>query len=390
MVSRLAGVLCLAGTTGAWAMLAPQAPRRHEFVGAPPEERAGVVEAWRVAGAGRGTPAVDDGAVYALSRWGELLALERGSGRLRWRQPTSPPGTETAGSAVRLWRGLAIAGDDTILAFDATTGAPVWSVSPEEAGGAGHYLGAVVDGLVVAGSSAGYVLGIDAATGRRRWRAGPGDQEPTTVYEPAAAAGLVVAAFNVFTAPVSGGVLAVDAIDGRERWRQPLVSADGSPFTNGWGGGLLVDGDLVVVSGRDGRMWGLSLLDGRPRWRIDPERDAGGVPAGRPDVRPLTRSGRLVIAGSTTGRVTAFDLDSRAVKWRYTDERLGSTAFRLASDERLAYVPFFSGRLVALDVRTGVEHWRLGGAERELVWAPALDRRWLFLTSSSGYLAYSR
>lgn len=390
---RVAGTV-LVSLAGVWAVLAAQArpgPSTPPGPDRPPVAQTGAAtELWRAEGAGRGTPAADAASVYALSRTGELLAIDCDTGVVRWRQRTSPPGSTTAGSSVRRWGRLVIAGDEDVVAVEADTGTPAWRFTPPDGYGVGHYLGGVSEGVVFTGSASGRLYAIDAVSGQQRWSAAPASPDLTTVFEPVAQDGLVVAGYTTFTAPVTGGVVAYDAADGRQRWRRPLQARDGSAHTHGWGNGLVLAGDRVIATGRDGTLWALSAFDGSPMWLLEPPADACSAGTHRPDIRPLTRSGHLVVAGSSTGCVTSYDLHARTVGWRYTDPRLGSVASRLASDDTLAYVPFLSGRVVALDLRGGAERWRVGDGTHEFVWAPALAGRRLYLTSPSGYFAYSR
>ena len=78
------------------------------------------------------------------------------------------------------------------------------------------------------------------------------------------------------------------------------------------------------------------------------------------DYRPLTIAGRTLIAGSLTGRVIAYDLISHREQWKYVDEKSGSIAFAISSDNQAAYVPFVSGRQVAINLSNGLERWRTG------------------------------
>lgn len=383
----------LLGVAGAWAAIAAQARG-----GSPPPaggkapdgEPPGIVELWRVEGAGRGTPAVDALTVFAQSRTGELLAIDRRTGDLRWRQRSSPAGVSTGGSSVRRWDRFVIAGDEDLVAFDAATGSPAWRFVPEVGYGPGHYLGAVADGLVFAGSPSGHVYAVEAVSGRERWRAAVTGGVPATAYEPVVSSGVVFAGYTVFSSPPVGGVMAWDAVDGRLRWRRPLEALDGSAHASGWGGGLGTAGGLAFATGRDGTLWALSVIDGSTVWHLPAEATGCRAEPGRPELRPLTVTGHLLVTGSSSGCVAAVDAEARRARWRFADVRLGSTASRLASDGRLVYIPFLSGRLVALDRESGVEWWRLGDRDREFIWAPALAGRRVYLTSSSGYSGYVR
>jgi glucose dehydrogenase len=216
------------------------------------------------------------------------------------------------------------------------------------------------------------------------------DGLPAAAHEPVVSSGVVLAGYTVFSSPPVGGVMAWDAADGRLRWRRLLEALDGSSHTNGWGGGLGSAGGLAFATGRDGTLRALSVLDGSTVWQVPAEGTGCPAEPGRPELRPLTVTRHLLVAGSSSGCVAAVDAEARRARWRFADVRLGSTASRLASDGQLVYIPFLSGRLVALDRDRGVERWRLGDRDREFIWAPALAGRRVYLTSSSGYSGYVR
>ena len=112
--------------------------------------------------------------------------------------------------------------------------------------------------------------------------------------------------------------------------------------------------DLVVAASGDGTIYALDQRSGAVRWTVAPEASAGE------DYRPMTLSGRTLVVGSLSGALTAVDVDSHRERWRRTMAEEGSVMFRILSDRKAVYVPYASGRVVALAVTDGRELWRAG------------------------------
>jgi outer membrane protein assembly factor BamB len=134
---------------------------------------------------------------------------------------------------------------------------------------------------------------------------------------------------------------------------------------------VLVD-DLVFGSAGDGNIYAFDAATGTMRWALPRlSGPLGGViTATDIDHRAITRAGRLIVAGSATGYVVAYDVDTRLERWRFSDPAAGSTTFALSADDGHVYVPFFGGFIVSLDVASGAEHWRYGDFTQGFIWPP--------------------
>jgi outer membrane protein assembly factor BamB len=156
--------------------------------------------------------------------------------------------------------------------------------------------------------------------------------------------------------------MAVDAATGRHKWTRVIAGSAGAS-----GRPAIAGGDVMAAS-RDGTIHAFDAESGEPRW-VWP-----GVPrlSTELDYRPLASDARLVVAGSLSGEVVAHDIVSRRVVWRRTPA-VASVAFDLLVHRGIAYVPFYSGQVVALRLRDGVELWRVGGGPDRFTWVPAVD-----------------
>ena len=143
------------------------------------------------------TPIVVDGVMYTTSAWSKVYALDAATGKLLWAYDPQVPG-ETAIKAccdvvnrgVAVYRGRVYVGtlDGRLIALDAGSGKPVWSVATTDPNGSYTITGAprVVKGKIIIGNGGadilnvrGYVSAYDADSGKLAWRfyTVPGDPE---------------------------------------------------------------------------------------------------------------------------------------------------------------------------------------------------------------------
>lgn len=267
-------------------------------------------EAWRFAfddpekenfGFDRATPAVADGRVFCLGRFGQLFALdartgakvwstdlvkEHGARRPQWNITTSPV---VDGKALVVLTG---AKDGCLLRLDAATGKVLGRQGGDEAPSYATPVVATIGGVkqyVVL--SAKRVAGIDAAKGALLW------QQPwETKYDVNAAAPLV-AGDAVFVTSGYGHGCALIGIEGgkpRTRWENKNMQAHfSSP--------LLHDG-AIYGNSDPGSLVCVDLASGALKWKADGFAK-GGV-AGL--------AGALVAEHGDTGEVVLVKLDPQA------------------------------------------------------------------------------
>ena len=341
---------------------------------------------WRVAGEGRGTPAVGESRVYFLTAHHEVVAASLAGGGEVWRQRTGEPGADTLGSLVVLCGSVVVAGDHAIYGFESATGAHRWRFSPKDDSGSGGYLGGAQDGVVFAGSRAGRLYAIDASTGQLRWSVLVSGTPGTTVFQPLVAEDLVLAGFTTFATPQTGGVVAIDRASGRVRWTREMPGERGP---GGFAGGPAVADGGVIVAGSDGRIRGLAVDTGALRWELPGVTRSDGRMQER-DWRALVVSGTTLVAGSLSGVITAFDLEARRERWRFALAEGGSVALRLTVHRDTVYVPHLGGRLVALSVADGHQRWQIGGLSDGFSWAPAVVGDVAYAAARGGLFALPR
>jgi outer membrane protein assembly factor BamB len=219
------------------------------------------------------------------------------------------------------------------------------------------------------------------------------------VFQPTTDGTDVVAGYTTFSAPPVGGVVVLDPVTGRERWRASFPRASDPLLGTGSNGGPILAGDLVIASSGDGTVYAFDRAKGSIAWTLPPISTLSPILQGPfplpdtpgADYRPLARTWRTLFVGSLKGQVIAYDLTTRREKWRYEGVYNGSVSFGLASDDRSVYVPYASGRHVALDQFTGAERWRTTDARDAFNWpAMSIDNFVYLAGGKGGFVAFLR
>lgn len=343
-------------------------------------------------GSAVGTPTHDADTVYVLDKNREVLALHMTDGRLKWRSNTGVTsadaifGLTTSGTSLVLTGDLVVAGDWDIVAFDRRTGARRWSYQAEGGDGPGLFLGTASGDTVYAGSVTGRVYAIDAGTGRARWIARLEEKPMVSVFAPERDGTQVLVGYSVYDNPNSGGIASLDAATGRVTWKTPFPKSDDPQRHTNRSGGPVVVGGLVFGSAGDGNIYGLDLSTGAIRWTLPRLAGpfAGYITATDLDHRTLVRVGHLLVAGSVTGKITAYDVEARTIKWEQDAGPWGSTSFSFSADSAHVYVPFLGGFVMALDAATGEERWRVGNFNVGMIWAPDPNGEHVYAAGSRG------
>jgi quinohemoprotein ethanol dehydrogenase len=146
------------------------------------------------------TPIVVDGVMYLTGTWSIVHALDARTGKALWTYDPAVPAKwgryaccDVVNRGVAVWKGKVYVGtlDGRLVALDAGTGKPVWSVQTFDQSKPYTITGAprVVKGKVIIGNGGaeygvrGYVTAYDAETGTQAWRfyTVPGD--PSKPFE---------------------------------------------------------------------------------------------------------------------------------------------------------------------------------------------------------------
>jgi outer membrane protein assembly factor BamB len=338
----------------------------------------GLRQLWRQPIAAAGEAVLHDNTAYVLSTHHSVHAIDTTTGGIRWSSPLAILEGSTVGSRLTQTGELLMVPDSDIFGIAPATGAIRWRFSSPLRDQPGLYLGASAGGLVFTGSESGRVHALDALTGSEQWSAAAG-AVGARVFAPIADEELVVARLTTFGKPDTGALVALAVRTGEERWRFTF-----SPDRLALAGGPLFVEDLVVISSREGEIIGLDRGTGSVRWSLPPLRPS------QLDFRALANSGRRLFAASLSGVLVAYDLATRAELWRFSDPFAGSMRLAIKSDEDFVYVPYFSGRVSAVDVKSGLERWRVGSRSMWFGWAPTVAGDSILLAGGGGIFAFRR
>jgi quinohemoprotein ethanol dehydrogenase len=133
------------------------------------------------------TPLVADGVLYTTTAWSKVHAYDAASGKELWAYDPRVPGEkgfdaccDVVNRGVALWKGKVYVGalDGRLIALDAKSGKPAWTVQTTDAKLPYTITGAprAIKGLIIIGNGGaeypvrGYVSAYDAETGKLAWR----------------------------------------------------------------------------------------------------------------------------------------------------------------------------------------------------------------------------
>ncbi len=272
--------------------------------------------------------------------------------------------------------------ESNVAAFDASDGKPLWRIdlTPEEED-SGALGGGIAwdDGRIFAATGYGEVVALDAASGEVVWHQRLGT--PFRVA-PAAADG------RVFAIGVDNRTHALAAADGRPLWEHSGIVEEAGLIG---GAAPAVDGPIVVSAYSSGELFALRVENGRPVWQDQLVRIARFTPlAVLSEIRgaPVIDRG-LVIAVSHSGRMVAVDLRTGTRVWEIDVE--GVETPWVAGD--FIFTVSTQGELLCISRRDGRIRWvtQLQRFEQEdgggdpVQWAgPVLAGDRLVLVSSHG------
>jgi len=227
---------------------------------------------------------------------------------------------------------------------------------------------AVTPDAIYSAATNGTIARVDPATGAAAWRVDAGKR---------LSAGVGADSTLVVVGTDKGDVLAFTA-DGKPLWQVKVTSEVVSPPK-------VAEGTVVVWSG-DGRLFGLSAVDGKTRWvyqRSNPpltvRNFAGGV---------VTRGGLFV--GTAGGKLLALDLATGTVGWEANVatpkgatelERIADITSLPLVEETQACAVAYQGRVACFEILRGTLNW-----SRDLSSLDGLvaDGRYLYLTDDRG------
>ncbi|THD76195.1 MAG: dehydrogenase [Phenylobacterium sp.] len=296
-----------------------------------------------------GGVAFADGKLFVTSGYRFVAAVDAATGKTIWRTRTDEP--IHAAPTVAGGRVMAVALDNSLLTFDAASGAAGWTYQAlsESARILASSSPAVSGDTVVASFGSGELVALRVANGNDLWDDALSRASPTSsLSEIRDIAGRpVIYRGDVYAVSHSGVFSATDLRTGQSRWTLPVVGVS-SPLPAGDVVYVVAkDGTLVCASRETGQVfWVRDLNEGfKPRkvggfWGIGSHRELKPIWTG-----PLLADNRLLIA-SSNGELVAVNAKTGEVQKRVA---LGAPALigPIAAGD-MVYVVTDNAQLIAL------------------------------------------
>ena len=232
----------------------------------------------------------------------------------------------------------------------------------------------VHDGFVVTQDVDSLVKVFDAKTGSLIWQKYVGDKK--ALYK--LGGGLAAYGSTVVSALPTGSLVCLDIRSGAEIWRTVLNDhVRSAPVFND---------KFCFVTTLSQRLVCLSMIDGSERWSDASQQRSTSV-VGSP--APLLLNNNVIVP-HISGEINALRQENGHVHWRsmvhaepenMVLEEFLSWYAPLVYDVPALYASHPSGSLIALDVRTGAEDWKVSAA---YLCAPALGLNVIFSLDSMG------
>lgn len=236
----------------------------------------------------------------------------------------------------------------------------------------------VIDGRIFAVDGFAVVSAYDTKTGKRLWRTSIKHPEEDDIV---IGGGLAFSGGKLYATNGYNEVLALKPDTGEIVWRKPIPAPSRAAPT-------VMDGRLYVTT-RDNRLLALNPETGDPLWKHESLAEAAGLvgaasPAANRDI---------VVPAFTSGEIVALRVENGSVAWSDNLSNIRSSTGGLGAltdiralpvlDKGLVIAISFSGRLVAIDERTGTRVWQREISGTQMPWVAG---GYIFVLSESNEL----
>ncbi len=332
-------------------------------------------------------PVIGGGKLFVMDTNGTVHAFDAGTGAQVWSQSFQIKGDGQSsvyggGASFADGRLYVTTGMGEVAALDAGDGKQVWKVKP-----AGPLRGSptIAFNSIFVMTQANQLISLNAADGVQQWNraASVGQTGVFGVAAPAAAAGTVIAGFS------TGELIAYRYENGRELWSDALARTSLSTTV-----GVLTDIDAdpiidrgrVYALGQGGRMAAYELVTGQRIWELN----LAGIstPAVAGDwIFTLTDDGRLLCIARATGKVRWLTQLDTFKNQKKKKGQLFWSGPVLAGD-RLWFVNS-AGQYYSASVTDGVPTYA-GTVDAPVTLAPVVANNTLYLLDDSGKITALR
>lgn len=248
-------------------------------------------------------PVIGDGKMFAVGADGTVIAFDASTGARLWSYASElgddlRPSAFGGGASNDSGKVYATNGAGQVFALDANTGAELWKVQP-----AGPLRGSptVAFGSVFVMTQDNQIFALNAADGKQQWQesGAPTQAGVFGVAAPAAAQGTVIAGYS------SGELIAYRYENGRVLWADALAQTS---ISTSVGSLTDIDADPIIDNGRvyalgqGGRMAAYELVTGQRIWELNLAGISTPAIAGE-WIFTLTNDGRLLAIARSSGKI---------------------------------------------------------------------------------------
>jgi len=297
------------------------------------EQTANIVTRWKQNVGGTNeqylklTPAATEEHIYTVARDGDVEALSRENGRRVWNHDTDEPLSSAAGAGA---------------------------------------------GLVLVGTSNGYVIALDQATGEQRWK----KRVPSEVLAaPQADQNTVV------VRTVDGKLIGLNAETGDRQWINdrtvPALSLRGTSTP-------VIHGNYIIAGFDAGRLLAVDLASGKALWETRIAVGSGRSELERMvdiDSDPVIQND-IIYVSTFQGRLAAVSAEGGRILW--TRDIPSHTG--LAVDQENIYITDDRGHVWALEQISGSSLWKQEALQARTTSAPAVIGPYIAVGGIEGYV----
>jgi len=204
--------------------------------------------------------------------------------------------------------------------------------------------------------------------------------------QPVGWSGGVVADETLFLGSMEGRLVVVSVADGTRQWSEPITTTSSGGFGCAASsaavpiyGTLVVAGDLVYISGYNGKIYAFDSTSLQKRWVYPAEGNLQTIVGGA--VVALDK----VYFGCSDGKVYALRADTGVEAWEpfQTGDKIWSTP---VIDGEAVYISSFDKKVYALDAATGEKKWESPEAGGVIASPPFVYNDTVYFGSFDRYL----
>lgn len=333
------------------------------------------------------SPAVENGVVYFLSNDSVFYALEAATGNVKWRFATaferrfeakgihgsSPRGQLMADPFDLFTSSAAVFGnkvyfgssDGNVYALDIETGILQWKFETKDVV---HASPAIANNTVYVGSWDSYLYALDAENGTEKWRFKTGE-DPVIFNQVGFQASPAVVDGTIYVGCRDAHVYAVDAATGRKKWDYPTSRSwvNTTPAVR--------DGVVYAATVDTRRFHALDAKTGRVRFTLT-------MPLGTFSSPVL--AGNYAYIGALSGRLYAIDIRSGKIAWEFQTESSKQDPFKLLNPDGTRNQAGFTN--IFNDYQDMYIYWARNFSVGAIVASPVVDQGEIYVGSTDGVL----